>query len=238
MTPRDGEAEAVGDADLEGVGAGETTTDWVPAVVPSEQMTMTVYVPGETFDQAADWLVDVPERVTWRPWAKLPWLLVRSEAVPQLPLTWVQELVVTDTVEPVVLTEMPGPAAAGTAARARGSAAAATVRPERRTGEVLRMLTALRRHGRRYIPCAAEGRERPCCLAVSQGAPGPGRTPGAPVQVTGSFGRPMRGGPLRPGCHLRAPVVTVRSAEKPPHVPSGSIARIRTRRVTPETCPA
>jgi hypothetical protein len=41
-------------ADREGEGAVETTTDWVPAVVPSEQTTMTVYVPGETLDQAAD----------------------------------------------------------------------------------------------------------------------------------------------------------------------------------------
>ncbi|GGU16245.1 hypothetical protein GCM10010244_48660 [Streptomyces coeruleorubidus] len=52
MTPRDGEGE--GDGDLVGEGAGETTTDCVPAVVPSEQMTMTVYVPEVTFDQAAD----------------------------------------------------------------------------------------------------------------------------------------------------------------------------------------
>lgn len=57
--------------------------------------------------------MDVPDRVTWRPWAKLPWLLVSSEAVPQLPLIWVHALVVTDTVEPVVLTEMPGPHGSG-----------------------------------------------------------------------------------------------------------------------------
>ncbi|GAA4005123.1 hypothetical protein GCM10022232_50770 [Streptomyces plumbiresistens] len=53
--------------------------------------------------------------------------------MPQLPLTWVQALVVTETVEPVVLTEIPETAAAGVAVRASGSAAAATVRPERRS---------------------------------------------------------------------------------------------------------
>ncbi|GHD06924.1 hypothetical protein GCM10010313_25510 [Streptomyces violarus] len=52
MTPPDGDAD--GDGDLVGEGVGETTTDWVPAVVPSEQMTMTVYVPALTLDQAAD----------------------------------------------------------------------------------------------------------------------------------------------------------------------------------------
>ncbi|GHD06930.1 hypothetical protein GCM10010313_25520 [Streptomyces violarus] len=91
--------------------------------------------------------------------------------MPQLPLIWVHALVVTDTVEPVVLTEMPGPAAAGTAARARGRAAAATVRPVRRTGDELRMWTALRRHGWRYIPSAAEGRETPVLPQGSAKAP-------------------------------------------------------------------
>ncbi|GAA2514690.1 hypothetical protein GCM10010423_02170 [Streptomyces levis] len=149
-------------------------------------------------------------------------------------------LVVTDTVEPVVLTEMPGPAAAGTAARARGSAAAAMVRPERRTIDELRMWTALRRHGWRYIPSAAEGRERPCCLRVSQGAPGPRRTPDAAVQVTPrhpTAGARAVGSAPRARGHRPAPVVTARSAEKPPQVPSGSIARMRTRWVTPLSRP-
>ncbi|GGT82240.1 hypothetical protein GCM10010256_47720 [Streptomyces coeruleorubidus] len=97
--------------------------------------------------------------------------------MPQLPLIWVHVLVVTDTVEPVVLTEMPGPAEAGTEARARGSAAAAaTVRPERRTGDELRMWTALRRHGWRYIPCAAEDRGTPVLPQGSAKAP---QTPAA-----------------------------------------------------------
>lgn len=38
ITPRDGEAVA----EIVGLALGETMTDWVPAVVPSEQMTMTV----------------------------------------------------------------------------------------------------------------------------------------------------------------------------------------------------
>ncbi len=86
MTPRDGEAEADAAERVDGEGAAETMTDWVPAVLcrPST-LTMTVYVPGLTLDQAADWSVVVPDSATWRPWAKLAWLLVRSEAVPQLP---------------------------------------------------------------------------------------------------------------------------------------------------------
>ncbi|GAA3772171.1 hypothetical protein GCM10022403_004320 [Streptomyces coacervatus] len=60
-----------------------------------------------------------------------------SEAVPQLPLlpVWEHALVVTETVDPLVLTEIPDAAAAGTAARASGNAAAAAaVRAERRNG--------------------------------------------------------------------------------------------------------
>lgn len=49
--------------------------------------------------------------------------------MPQLPLTWVQALVVTETVDPVVLTEMPETATAGVAASA---ATAAAIGPERR----------------------------------------------------------------------------------------------------------
>ncbi|GHH14054.1 hypothetical protein GCM10018780_54260 [Streptomyces lanatus] len=59
--------------------------------------------------------------------------------MPQLPLTFVQVLVVTETVDPVVLTEIPDTAAAGPAATKRGSEAAATVRPERRKSDELRM---------------------------------------------------------------------------------------------------
>ncbi|GGX54937.1 hypothetical protein GCM10010321_85230 [Streptomyces chartreusis] len=63
-----------------------------------------------------------------------------SEAVPQLPFTFVHELVVTETVDPVVLTEIPETAWACAAATNRGSAeAAATVRPERRKSDELRM---------------------------------------------------------------------------------------------------
>jgi hypothetical protein len=115
-------------------------TDWVPAVEPLEHTTMTVYVPGLTPDQAADCSAAVPDRETWRPWAKFAWRLLSSEAVPQLPLTLVQALVVTETVDPVVLTEIPETAAAGPAARVKGRAeAAATVRPERRKSDELRM---------------------------------------------------------------------------------------------------
>ncbi|GAA2474217.1 hypothetical protein GCM10010276_06730 [Streptomyces longisporus] len=58
--------------------------------------------------------------------------------MPHAPLLLREEhaLVVTETVDPLVLTEIPVPcAAAGTAARASGSAAAAAaVRAERTTG--------------------------------------------------------------------------------------------------------
>ncbi|GGU65921.1 hypothetical protein GCM10010259_65300 [Streptomyces daghestanicus] len=136
MTPRDGEAVAEMVGRFVGVGAAdrETITVWVPAVLLFEHMTTTVYVPGLTPDHAAVWLVLVPERATWRPWAKDAWPLVSREAVPQAPLIWAQAAVVTETVDPVVLTEIPGPAAAGPAVRARGSAAAATIGPERRSG--------------------------------------------------------------------------------------------------------
>jgi hypothetical protein len=128
MTPREGEAVA------EMVGA-ETTMDWVPAVVPFWHTTMTVYVPELTPDQLADCVLLVPVNGAWRPWAKFAWLLVSSEALPKLPLLPGQALVVTVTDDPLVLTEIPEPhAAADPAARVSGSAAAAaTVRPERRS---------------------------------------------------------------------------------------------------------
>ncbi|GAA1420027.1 hypothetical protein GCM10009601_17780 [Streptomyces thermospinosisporus] len=80
-----------------------------------------------------------------------------SEAVPQLPLIWVHAVVVTDTVDPEVLTEMPAAAAGGARERA-SAAAAAAVGPVRIRGFAKRMSTAFRRHGWRYIPCAAEDR--------------------------------------------------------------------------------
>jgi hypothetical protein len=60
---------------------------------------------------------------------------VSSEALPKLLPLLGQALVVTETVEPLVLTEIPEPTAtADEAARVSGSAAAAaTVRPERRS---------------------------------------------------------------------------------------------------------
>src|SRR3954466_4816679 len=123
ITPRDGEGEAVADGMRAGGSAGETMTDWVPAVVPFEHLTITVWVPESTSDQAADCSEPVPERATWRPWEKFDWSPASRDAVPQLPLSWAHAVVVTETVEPVVLTEMPGPEAAGPAS-ARGSAAA------------------------------------------------------------------------------------------------------------------
>ncbi|GAA3244700.1 hypothetical protein GCM10020256_70680 [Streptomyces thermocoprophilus] len=210
-----------------GVAGAETITDWVPAVCWSEQITITVYVPGPTSDQAADWLTPVPDRATWRPWAKLDWLLLSSDAVPQLPLICVQALVTTDTVEPVVLTEMPEPrAAAGPAAvsASGNAAAAATVRPVRRRRAELRMgcppAARLAVH-----PLRRRGRERPCCLKRSQCAARPIRTRSAPGQVTRSTGRP------RPAAHR--PVVTARCGVHPPQVPSGSRARSRTRWLSP-----
>ncbi len=56
--------------EAEGLGAGDTTTDWVPAVLPLEHTTITVYVPAPTLDQAADWPEDVPDSATWRPCEK------------------------------------------------------------------------------------------------------------------------------------------------------------------------
>jgi hypothetical protein len=131
MTPRDGEAVA----EIVGVETGETMTDWVPAVLPLEHTTTTVYVPGLTFDQPADWRELDPVSAAWRPCEKFTWLLLRSEALPKLPLIRVHALVVTETVDPLVLTEMPGPADACPAIRVSGSAAAAAaVRPVRRSG--------------------------------------------------------------------------------------------------------
>ncbi|CAM5708199.1 hypothetical protein SCANM63S_03260 [Streptomyces canarius] len=98
---------------------------------PLEQTTTTVYVPGFTPVQAADWLTDVPDRAICRPWAKFACRLVSRAAVPQLPLIRVQALVTTETVVPVVLTEMPETAADGPASAAGRAAAAARVRPER-----------------------------------------------------------------------------------------------------------
>jgi len=76
MTPREAEAEAEGEgegeavAEIVGLDAPETTMAWVPAVDPFAQTTMTVNVPGLTFDQAADWPLLVPDNATWRPWEK------------------------------------------------------------------------------------------------------------------------------------------------------------------------
>ncbi len=73
------------------------------------------------------------------------------------------------------------------------------------------------------------------------------------VQVNNSFVRPTTGGTsadptvsvtVRVRVRVRGgdraygrPVVTVRSVEKAPHVPSGSFARIRTRWVSPASLP-
>jgi hypothetical protein len=54
MTPRDGAAVALGRAVADGTAERETMTVWVPAVLLLEHTTMTVYVPGPMFDQAAD----------------------------------------------------------------------------------------------------------------------------------------------------------------------------------------
>jgi hypothetical protein len=50
MTPREGEAVA----EIVGVEGAETTMDWVPAVDPFPQTTITVKVPGLTPVQDAD----------------------------------------------------------------------------------------------------------------------------------------------------------------------------------------
>ncbi|GHI09857.1 hypothetical protein Scel_81780 [Streptomyces cellostaticus] len=122
-----------------GAAGAETMTDWEPAVEPLEQTTTTVYVPGLTPDQAADWLMVVPDRAACRPWAKFAWRLLSSEALPQLPLFSVHELVTTETVDPVVLTEIPEAAADGPASEAGSAAAAARVRPERRRSREFRI---------------------------------------------------------------------------------------------------
>ncbi|GAA4979156.1 hypothetical protein GCM10023257_16180 [Streptomyces hyderabadensis] len=98
----------------------------------------------------------------------------------------------------------------------------------------MRMWTALRRHGRRYIPCAA-GIGNARAPAGSQQGPGRTRMRRATGQVTRSPGR--AGGGRAPG-QRPVPVVTFRSVEKPPQVPSASLARIRTRWVTPASRPA
>jgi hypothetical protein len=136
MTPRDGEGETVVEiVGVAGGAVGATMIDWVPAVVPSWQTTMTVKVPGPTPVQAADWLLLVPVSDICRPWAKFDCPLESSEASPKLLPLLGQALVVTETEVPLVLTEIPEPhATAAGAARASGSAAvAATVRPERRS---------------------------------------------------------------------------------------------------------
>lgn len=69
---------------------------------------------------------------------------------------------------------------------------------------------------------------------ASQCAPDAPRTPAAAGQVTRH--RAVRHGGVGRG-QFRVPVVTVRSAEKAPQVPSGSIGRIRTRWVTPASVP-
>lgn len=160
--------------------------------------------------------------------------------MPQLPLSWAQAVVVTDTVVPVVLTEIPGPAGAGAAARATGSTvAAARVAPERRSGDEMRMWTALRRHGRRYIPCAAGVGNARAPSGSQQGADR-ARMRSATAQVTASpsGASPSGTSPSRAARQPSAPNVTFRSAERPPQVPSASRARIRTRCTTPASRPA
>nr|BBJ48937.1 hypothetical protein SAVMC3_15660 [Streptomyces avermitilis] len=106
--------------------------DWVPAVEPFAQTTTTVYVPGLTLDQTPDWLMFDPVSIARRPWVKFAWPLESSEALPRLPLNGVHVVVATETLLPLVLTEIPEfQAAAAGEARVRGSAAAATARPER-----------------------------------------------------------------------------------------------------------
>jgi hypothetical protein len=139
MTPRDGDGETVveivGVAGVVGAALAATMIDWVPAVVPSWQTTITVNVPGLTPVQAADWLLLVPVSGIWRPWAKFVCPLESNEALPKLLPLLGQALVVTETEVPLVLTEIPEPqATAAGAARVSGSAVvAATVRPERRS---------------------------------------------------------------------------------------------------------
>ncbi|GAB2970489.1 hypothetical protein GCM10023080_037580 [Streptomyces pseudoechinosporeus] len=139
MTPRVGEGEGVrvGEGDrggevvteIVGLEPVDTVTDWVPAVVPFAQTTMTVYVPELTPDQEALWLPALLVSGTWRPWAKLAWPLESSEASPPVG----HAVVFTWTVDPLEVTVIcVFTAAAGPAVRASGSAAvAATVRPAR-----------------------------------------------------------------------------------------------------------
>src|SRR5689334_4147403 len=84
--PRDG-PEAAGAEEAAGFEWAETTTDWVPAVMSSAHTTITVYVPGRTLRQTADWPATVPASAARRPWAKPVWPGPSSEAVPQAPLT-------------------------------------------------------------------------------------------------------------------------------------------------------
>ncbi|GGM08191.1 hypothetical protein GCM10010129_60140 [Streptomyces fumigatiscleroticus] len=171
----------------------------------------------------------MPDSGSWRPWAKVVWPLLSREAVPHRSPIRLHAPVVTETVVPLVLTEIPEAATAAPAAGARGSAAATRVTPGRRSGWSVRMgeLPSGGTVGGASVAPPRIG-ERPCCLSGSQRGPGPARTPGASAQVT-------RAGPAS---HRGAPVITVRWAEKPPQVPSGSLARIRTRWVTPASSPA
>ncbi|BBC97766.1 hypothetical protein SRO_6590 [Streptomyces rochei] len=213
----------------------DTITDWLPAVLPLEQTTTTVYVPGLTLDQAADWLIVVPDRATWRPCAKFAWLLVSRAAVPQLPLIWVHALVTTETLDPVVLTEMPETAAEGAASTAGSTAAAARVGAKRSMDMELRIgASGGTAGGTSHAPPRVG--EHPCCLVSSQRGPGAPRTPAAPGRVTAPHARrrPRPAGMRRTvtcgqGRAGQRPVVTVRSADQPPQVPSGSRARSRTR---------
>ncbi|GAA5035211.1 hypothetical protein GCM10023335_80690 [Streptomyces siamensis] len=77
----------------------------------------------------------VPVSGIWRPWAKFACPLESNEAMPKLLPLLGHALVVTVTALPLVLTEIPDArATADGAARVSGSAAAAaTVRPERRS---------------------------------------------------------------------------------------------------------
>ncbi|BBC29911.1 hypothetical protein SGFS_012050 [Streptomyces graminofaciens] len=153
-----------------------------------------------------------------------------SEAVPKVPLAlFGHALVVTLTVEPVVLTEIPETAAADWAAAASGSAAAATtVRPERRSGLDIRIglpsggtvggtSLAPPRIGEPVLP-----RSEPTCPWPRAHADRP--------RAGDEFPRPAHRPP-------HPAVLTVRSTVYPPHVPSGSFARIRTRYDTPFSRP-
>jgi len=124
----EGDGDGVAVAEIVGLVPVDTVMDWVPAVVPFSQTTMTVYVPELTPDHEALWLL-VPDSAAWRPWAKLVCPLDSSEALPPPG----HEVVFTWTVDPLEVTVIcVFTAAAGPAVRASGSAAeAATVRPAR-----------------------------------------------------------------------------------------------------------